>query len=80
LGWKQNTCSVNIPAFSGNKGLSPKSAIIEDSSPMDFLCLFFDSEILTVIQNETNRYVEQQINKRKHEGPLKTKSMPNGKK
>jgi hypothetical protein len=44
---------------------------------MDFLCLFFDSEILTVIQNETNRYVEQQINKRKLK---KTKSIPNGKK
>jgi hypothetical protein len=49
LGWKRNTCSVNIPAFSSNQGLSPNSAIIEESSPMDSLRLFFDNEILTGI-------------------------------
>jgi hypothetical protein len=58
LGWKRNTCSVSIPAFSGNQGLSPNSAIIEESSPMDSFRLFFDNDILTGIQNETNRYAK----------------------
>jgi hypothetical protein len=57
------------------QGLNPNSTITEDSSPLDFFCLFFDSEILTVIQNETKKYAEQQINKKKQEGPLKTKSV-----
>jgi hypothetical protein len=37
--------------------------------------LFFDNEILVVIEKETNRYAEQQINKKKEEGPLKPKTV-----
>jgi hypothetical protein len=37
--------------------------------------LFFDIEILAVIQKETNRYAEQQINKKKEDGPLKPKTV-----
>jgi hypothetical protein len=65
LGWKQSTFSVNIPAFSGIQGQNPNPTIAEDSSPLDFFRLFFDNEILTIIQNETNRYAEQQINEKK---------------
>jgi hypothetical protein len=73
LGWKQNTCSINIPAFSTNQGLSPNSAIIEDSSPVDFFCLFFNSEILTGIHNETDMQNKKSV---KGDGsPLKTKSV-----
>jgi hypothetical protein len=75
LGWKQSTCSVNIPAFSGIEGLNPNSTITEDSFPLDFFRLFFENEILTIIQNESNRYAEQQITKKKQEGSLKTKSL-----
>jgi hypothetical protein len=51
LGWTQSTCSVNTLAFSCNQRLNPNPAITEDSSCLDFLHVFFDSEILTVIQN-----------------------------
>jgi hypothetical protein len=48
---------------------------MEDSSPTDVFNLFFDNGIIAEIQSETNRYVKQQINIRKQEGPLKPKSV-----
>jgi hypothetical protein len=75
LGWKENTAAVNRPAFCGLPELNPNLDISEDSSPLDFFRLFFDNEILAVIQKEINRYAEQQINKKKEEGPLKPKTV-----
>jgi hypothetical protein len=56
LRWRENTATVNRPAFSGLPGLNPNIDISEDSSPLDFFRCFFDNEILTVIQKETDMW------------------------
>jgi hypothetical protein len=43
------------------------------SSSWDMFEIFFSPEMFKHIQKETNRYATQQINKKKQEGPLKSK-------
>jgi hypothetical protein len=74
LGWKQSTCSSNIPAFYGLQGLHINLTVTGSSSYFDFVHLSFNIEIPAVIQNEINMYAEQHINKKQCESTLKTKS------
>jgi hypothetical protein len=75
LGWKQNIYPIKKRTFSGQPGLNPNLTIMKENSPDDFFNLFFDNEMFGDIQSETNRYAEQQINVRKHQDPLKPKSV-----
>jgi hypothetical protein len=70
FGWSQNSCSLNIRAFS-----ELILSIYQRQFLFKPLPVFFDNETRTILQNDTNRYADQQINKRKHEGPLKTNTV-----
>jgi hypothetical protein len=70
LGWKENIQVVQKPAFSGVPGINKNFNITEDSSLRDIFEIFFSPELFKVMQDETNRYAMQQINKKKQEGLL----------
>ena len=75
LGWKLNIQPSDRPLFCGQPGVNPDLDIGPDSTPIDIFRLLFTDEIFRLIQTETNRYADQQINKEKQKGPLKKKSV-----
>jgi len=66
---------VQKPALSGVSGINKNFDVTQDSSPWHIFETFFSPETFKLIQKETNRYAMQQINKKKHEGPLKPESV-----
>jgi hypothetical protein len=66
---------VQKPAFSGGPGINKNFHVTQDSSPWDIFEILLGLEMFTLIQKETNRYAMQQINKKKQECLLKTKSV-----
>lgn len=56
---KQNTCLASRPVFSGLPNTN--SIITEDSSPLQFFYLVFNTRNLTVVQNGRNGYAEQTV-------------------
>jgi hypothetical protein len=75
LGWKEKIQAVQKPAFSGVPGINKNFQITEDSSPLDIFEIFFSPEMFKHIHKETNRYANQQSNKKKQEGSLSPKSV-----
>jgi hypothetical protein len=75
LGWTEQIQTVQKPAFSGVPGINKNYQITQDSSPWDIFEIFFSPEMFKLMQKETNRYAKQQINKKKQEGPLSSKSV-----
>ena len=75
LGWKEQIQTVQKPAFSGVPGVNKNFQIAQDSSPWDIFEILFSPEMFKLIQKETNRYAEQQINKKKQDGSLPPKSV-----
>jgi hypothetical protein len=65
FGWKE-TQTVQKPAFSRVPGINKNFHIIQDSSPCDIfqIFVFFSPEMFKRIQKNTNRYAQQQINKK----------------
>jgi hypothetical protein len=74
LGWKEQIQTVQKPEFSGIPGVNKNFQITQDSSPWDIFEIFFSPEMFKLIQ-ETKRYAEQQINKKKQESSLSRKSV-----
>jgi hypothetical protein len=75
LGWIEKIRNIQKPAFSRVPGINKNYQITQDSSPLDIFEIFFSTDLLKRIQNETNWYAAQQIKKKKKEGPLKSKSV-----
>jgi hypothetical protein len=61
LGWKEQTQTVQKPAFSRVPGINTKFHITQDSSPWDIFEIFFSPAMFKLIQKETNQYATQQI-------------------
>jgi hypothetical protein len=68
LRWKEQTRTVQKPAFSRVPGINTNVHITQDGSPWDIFEIFFSPEMFILIQTETNRYAMQQINKKPSNG------------
>jgi hypothetical protein len=68
LGWKEQTQTVQKPAFSRVLGINKSFHVTRDSSVWDMFEIFFSPEMFKLIQKETNRYATQQINKKPSSG------------
>jgi hypothetical protein len=68
LGWKEQTQTVQKPAFSRVPGINTNFHITQDSSPCDIFEIFLRPEMFKLIQKETNQYAMQQINKKPSNG------------
>jgi hypothetical protein len=68
LGWKEQTQTVQKPAFSRVPGINKNFHVTRDSSVWDMFEIFFSPEMFKLIQKETNWYATQQINKKPSSG------------
>jgi hypothetical protein len=65
LRWKEQTQTVQKPAFSRVPGINKNFHVTPDSSPWDIFEIFFSPEMFKLIQKETNQYAMQQTKKKK---------------
>jgi hypothetical protein len=64
LGWIEKIRKIQKPAFSGAPGINENYQITQDSSALDIFEIFFSTDLLKRVQNETNLYAAQQIKKK----------------
>jgi hypothetical protein len=56
FGWKEETQTVQKPAFSRLQGKNRNFHVTQDSSTWDMFKIFFSSDMFKLIQKETKRY------------------------